>query len=239
MENSKAVAIEDADDFDKDVYQNSLSITRNFKWFGDFDNLQGLFNNLLNKQTSWSKPGGCCRKLEADNLTVRWYSENHSLTINGDKEYEIRSCLQNLAKEASDQDESLSHICVENKYDTMSEVVPTAPVNLGTSPSDPSKEITQVDLTKVWEKIESIEETLEYKIKDVVVEICKLKDAKNSQRDHTCFIEEENTRLKAENALKLKLDHTTYVMSDLNTKLKLIEEEKQSLVTALKILQNN
>ena len=51
MENSKAVAIEDIDDFDKNVYQNSLSITSkgNLNWFGDFDNLQGLFNNFLNK----------------------------------------------------------------------------------------------------------------------------------------------------------------------------------------------
>jgi hypothetical protein len=37
--------------------------------------------------------------------------------------------------------------------------------------------------------------------------------------------------------LKGKIEYTTMVMSDINTKLKLLDEEKQSLVTALKILQ--
>ncbi|CAB4000376.1 Hypothetical predicted protein [Paramuricea clavata] len=39
--------------------------------------------------------------------------------------------------------------------------------------------------------------------------------------------------------LKEKVDYTVLVMSDLNTKLKLLEEEKQSLITALNILQVN
>jgi hypothetical protein len=37
--------------------------------------------------------------------------------------------------------------------------------------------------------------------------------------------------------IKGKIEYTTMVKSDLNTKLKLLDEEKQSLVTALKILQ--
>ena len=37
--------------------------------------------------------------------------------------------------------------------------------------------------------------------------------------------------------IKGKIEYTTMVMSDLNTKLKLLDEEKQSLVTALKMLQ--
>ena len=37
----------------------------------------------------------------------------------------------------------------------------------------------------------------------------------------------------------IKVDYTVLIMSDLNTKLKLLEEEKQSLITALNILQVN
>ena len=59
-------------------------------------------------------------------------------------------------------------------------------------------------------------------------------------RDQVNHITEENIALKAENAaLKEKVDYTVLIMSDLNTKLKLLEEEKQSLITALNILQVN
>ena len=49
----------------------SLIITNkgSFKWSGEFEALQTLFDDILNIQTSWSKPGGSCRKLEvADQL---------------------------------------------------------------------------------------------------------------------------------------------------------------------------
>jgi hypothetical protein len=52
----------------------------------------------------------------------------------------------------------------------------------------------------------------------------------------------ENMRMKISRKkilplIKGKIEYTTMVKSDLNTKLKLLDEEKQSLVTALKILQ--
>ena len=57
-------------------------------------------------------------------------------------------------------------------------------------------------------------------------------------RDRVNHITEENTILKAENAaLREKVDYTTLVISDLNTKLKRLEEENQSYIAALNILQ--
>ena len=59
-------------------------------------------------------------------------------------------------------------------------------------------------------------------------------------RDRVNHIAEENTILKAENAaLREKVDYTTLVISDLNTKLKRLEEKNQSYITALNILQVN
>ena len=89
----------------------SLIITNkgSFKWSGEFEALQTLFDDILNIQTSWSKPGGSCRKLEvADQLIVRWYSDSHSLTLNGSKDEEIKTCLRELAKEAIDHDTNTS-----------------------------------------------------------------------------------------------------------------------------------
>ena len=98
-----------------DEYKGNLVITSkgNFEWFGEFGTLQGLFDRLLKKQTKWSKPSGGCRKLEVDELIVRWYSGNHSLTVNGIKDEEIKRHLRDLAKEEADHDINMS----ENSFD--------------------------------------------------------------------------------------------------------------------------
>ena len=70
--------------------------------------------------------------------------------------------------------------------------------------------------------------------------ICLLQGHKVCTRTRyfNACITEENTILKAENAaLREKVDYTTQVISDLNTKLKRLEEENQSYITALNILQ--
>ena len=76
----------------------------------------------------------------------------------------------------------------------------------------------------------------------MALQVCKLRKADECNlelsRDYIASINEENDRLRAENAaLKRKVEYTTLVMSHLNTKLKSMDEEKQSLVVALRILQ--
>ncbi|CAB4029410.1 Hypothetical predicted protein, partial [Paramuricea clavata] len=95
---------------------------------------------------------------------------------------------------------------------------------------------------QILERILTIEEKLNTKIDDVALQVCNLKEAddlhEKISHDYITNIKHENKYLKKENtALKGKIEYTTMVMSDLNTKLKLLDEEKQSLVTALKILQ--
>ena len=51
-------------------------------------------------------------------------------------------------------------------------------------------------------------------------------------------IMKENSNLKEENkSLKKRVEIWSYTMPDLNTKVKDLEDEKQSLITAMKILQ--
>ena len=102
---------------------------------------------------------------------------------------------------------------------------------------------TNVDnLCIILEKIRSVEERLDKKINNIALDVCRIKEGDNLKsllsRDRVNHITEENTILKAENAaLREKVDYTTLVISDLNTKLKLLEEENQSYITALNILQ--
>ena len=48
-----------------------------------------------------------------DELIVRWYSDNHSLTVNGIKDEEIKRHLRDLAKEEADHDINMS----KNSFD--------------------------------------------------------------------------------------------------------------------------
>ena len=57
--------------------------TDNLKWSGELEVLKDIMDCILNRQTNWTKPGGYCRKTEADDLIIRWYSDNHTLTTCG------------------------------------------------------------------------------------------------------------------------------------------------------------
>ena len=55
-----------------------------------------------------------------------------------------------------------------------------------------------------------------------------------------CQLKQENIQLRIDNdSLKDRLNSVSYVVSDLNTKSKDIESEKLSLVTAIKLLQED
>lgn len=53
-------------------------------------------NELLEEQTTWTTPGGDCRLLETNNIVVRWYSNNKSLTINGTESKDVKSQLRTI-----------------------------------------------------------------------------------------------------------------------------------------------
>ena len=65
---------------------NNLSINEkgNMKWQGDFKDLQVERLELSTTKMKWSSPGGGCKLLETDGLTIRWYSTNGSLILRGE-----------------------------------------------------------------------------------------------------------------------------------------------------------
>ena len=209
------------------------SVKGNLKWLGDFEALKTLFDQILNSQTTWSKPGGSCRKLELDNLSIRWYMGSQSLMIKGKDEDKIKDCLRNLVRDAPVHDDII------NSSNVPIEILDDKSLMKQTVNISKSEEVSVL-----LDKVKEMEERFEVKFNDLSDDVCKLKELDSFKtilsRDRICQLERENDELKSENAaLKHKVDHTTFVMSDLNTKLKLMEDEKQSLVTALKLLQSD
>ena len=106
-----------------------------------------------------------------------------------------------------------------------------------------STEASNLTNSAILDRIYGIEEKLNG-IAEVPLQVCKLRKADECNlylsRDfiYIASMNEKNDRLGAENAaLRQKVEYATLVMSDLNTKLKSMDEEKQCLVVALRILQ--
>ena len=92
-------------------------------------------------------------------------------------------------------------------------------------------------------KIESLGTEINSKVNALTREVDDAKERERLQRrshenELTTTLRKENQALKEENeALKERIANLSYIMSDLHTKVKDSEDEKQSLVRALKIMQ--
>jgi hypothetical protein len=53
-------------------------------------------NEITEEETKWSS-SGYCKMLDLDDIVVRWYSNNNSLTINGNISEDMKSQLRILA----------------------------------------------------------------------------------------------------------------------------------------------
>jgi hypothetical protein len=99
-----------------------------------------------------------------------------------------------------------------------------------------------VHLTKAVEagfKIRNIEEKFNVKISDVLDDLNELKARSEPVSERLVnVLLEENTKLKKDNdVLSGRLNNSLLVISDLNTRIKDNENEKLSLITAIRLIQ--
>ena len=208
--------------------------------------MQELFDHILQHRSNWSKPGGHCRKLEEDGFIIRWYSDNSTITVSEAQGGKIKRYLLHMSTKELDSNVDLSVSFADKQVDLdwgIHSVNDDESRFESLLNNDNELDRTNVDnLCIILEEIRSIEERLDQKINNIALDVCRIKEADNLKslvsRDPVNHITEENTILKAENAtLREKVDYTTRVISDLNTKLKRLEEENQSYIMALNILQ--
>ncbi|CAB3992512.1 Hypothetical predicted protein [Paramuricea clavata] len=168
---------------DKNIEKYLFSNNKgNLKWYGDSVLLQELFDHLLQHQLIRSKPGGYCRKLEGDGFTIRWYSDNGTLTVSEAKEEKIKRYLQHILTKEPDSiiDMSVSH---SDKHDIDGE---NLNVNDGVSQYETSlnhgneSDKTSIDsLSTILEEFKSVERRLDRKIDDIALDIRRIKEADN------------------------------------------------------------
>ena len=93
---------------------------------------------------------------------------------------------------------------------------------------------------KVLDSIRNLELRLANKFDELWHEIRQSKTTNETVRDDRDFLVKENGKLKQEiGKISDEANNYKYIISDLNTKIKELEDEKKSLITAIKIVQND
>ena len=69
------------------------------KWNGPFEVLKSLMKELTKSEANWTSSGGYCKLLQVNDVTIRWYSDSKSLTLNGSSSEGIKSQIRNIASQ--------------------------------------------------------------------------------------------------------------------------------------------
>ena len=76
----------------------------NLRWIGTFEGLKKLMNYFALPHAKWSSPGGDCKLIESDVVSLRWYASSGNLTIKGEKasaiKLQLRTIVDSQAEEA-------------------------------------------------------------------------------------------------------------------------------------------
>lgn len=218
------------------------------KWRGNLETLQSFIANELNLTGKWTSPGGDVKAFTNDNdyitedetIKIKWYQCKKTLTIQ-----EVKS--QDIEDKRHDEIQKISHTGEGESKDEQDKV------------SSDQTALNQIELQllhneKLIEAINEIKgqiQQLKVDTKENQTSISKLiSQVVHSKPDNESFeldkLRQENDEyrrlyenLLRENAEKTeRMNNLAYTLSDLNTKAKILEDEKASLVTVISTTVN-
>ena len=171
------------------------------------------------------------RLVKTEELALRWYRSSNNITINGLKAEEIGKQLELYATNETNITESLDE---NHLYSNEIGIHPTT-----------NNQACKTPYLINNERLYSLEDTVEILKAQLILVKSELQDQRSGvlkviNEAHVECLRQENSQLREENvALNERLNNLGSVLSDLNTKLKTSEEEKASLLTAIRLLQTD
>ena len=208
------------------VFLNSIVLEgTKIKWHGSFDELKLFVESHLNLKGKWSSPGGSTKQFNSEQVMIKYSKQSSILSLEGEASEKVKQLLAGFAQNLSE-----------------SEVVGTSgDVEVNESTFEP-------DILKLHRRIDNIEVDLRGEISKIVAQLIAITNEQNHleySRDYASLLMRQNedltkynSKLKQENdELRDRLNTMAYALSDFNKKVEDTENEKLSLVTALKVLQ--
>ena len=210
------------------------------KWTGTFEELQMLVEEGINISNGvWSSPGGGAKQFKAKDIDLRWYSDNQSITLNGKLKEAIKEQLISMASVSN----QLTDVVKESDEGNQENYKENSSCKQS-SESERSSELHSLEhlsnqlgaLTKeVCANTAAIKmfNTSEYKQPNYQELQNNIDTLKEKNRELT----DKNTNLKNENNdLHERINNLSYILADLQGKAKNAEQEKESLITAMRLL---
>ncbi len=195
-------------------------------WNESYEALQKFVEEALNIPNGvWSVPGGSAKQCLTEDIDLRWYEETKSITLNGKLKDEIREKLLSLSK-----------IAVElTRQENDSEAIKDGHAENYTSEYSRLNEYSSLSLESLNEQLQALSKVVN--ANTAAVELFSQDSENERLRRDNVKLANENSDLKHENEkLKERIENLSYILADLNGKAKNAEDEKNSLITAMRIL---
>ncbi|CAB3997496.1 Hypothetical predicted protein [Paramuricea clavata] len=208
------------------------------RWRGEFESLQIFLEKDLNIRGKWISASGA-KLLKTEDIQIRWYSQQETITLNGPKAEEYKSLLKAKGS-VLDITETTESVDKEMSEASQQEVSVSEALNI--TSFDPC-------LYKTVEAMKSEINALKSQFNKHCLDSSKLHIESKIQKDNNSSdartldverLENENENLKQENQLfRSKIDYQEQDLLHLNNKLKTLEDERASLITVIRLLYSD
>ena len=211
------------------LYGISINNKGKLVWTESYQLLQTFVEEVLSLSNGvWSCPGGDAKQYKAEDIDIRWYPETQSITLTGKAKDEIKEKLLSVA---AIQIQLAS--TVNEDFDQNGHVDETIT-------HSSQKDNSTLSLETLSSQLEAIS-------KDVNANATAIKlftehaNSHNTEMDNLKMenhkLLNENIDLKSENNdLNERVNNLSYTLADLQGKAKIAEDEKDSLITAMRLL---
>ena len=202
-------------------------------WTASYDSLQRLVAEYLNlHEGSWRCPGGDGKLFESEDVSIKWYEGSQTVTVSGESKTEIEEKLKTAARISKD----LSRNDVINNED--SKARSHSPAKSMTDADDPLetiKEFVNCKLLVITKEFNGSFEIVNNKLQEYSNELKKFITQDSESKLQA--LRKENLELKKENgSLTERINNLSYILADLQDKVKNAQEEKASLITSIRLL---
>ena len=217
------------------------------KWEGDLASLRRLFDEVLDSSTEWTSPGGDSKKCECEGLILRWYPTSGSLTLNGDNADKVKAQLLQLMEAGYENVDDLSQdggrVACDVEEEASMQIAEECGMDMNTNDQidiDLHGGTTQANqLGVILKQIENIENKMERSFASFDKDLRELRAIiELSLEIRASQSLSENVRLQEEiTRFRDKAIDQSYLISELQAKLEDVVNERNSLLTTLRIVQ--
>ena len=182
----------------------------------------------------WSSPGSHAKLYENEDIVLKWYSDTKWIILCGKLTKEFEEKLNSMASISQE---------LKNKDLPFASRTDKAVVGLQTAISgwdySPEAFLKHLESRLLQLSEDFLANTLA--VNNTLLDHSKqLNGLKNQDKDKLSALEKENHELKVENsALEERKNNLSYILADLQGKVKHAEEQKASLITAIRLPNNN